>query len=136
MSDSIYNYFLSLQEFEDYLGGSRFSGKGIAALPVFSDSKQIFPTAYCEWSSKNGFSLKVNSSESSAAHDRVGWNESDWERKEDLFRFAPNDKEEVFFQALDKNRMHILWKSDRGIVFSGTVERVKTGILRRLFGKS
>ncbi|EPG75970.1 hypothetical protein LEP1GSC058_0535 [Leptospira fainei serovar Hurstbridge str. BUT 6] len=134
MYSSIYNYFLSFQEFEGYLGGSRFSGKGITAMPVFSDSRQTIPTAHFEWSTKKGFSLNVNSSEFSSVHDREGWNESDWERKEDLFRFTPNDKEEVFFQALDRNRMHMLWKSDRGIVFSGTLERVKTGILRKLFG--
>ncbi|TGK17488.1 hypothetical protein EHO61_13995 [Leptospira fluminis] len=131
MSSSIYNYFLDFSEFESYLKGRPFFGSGISAIPAFDSKTSDSAEATMEWSTKRGFRLELKHTEK--VHLRKEWKETEWERKEDLFRFFPNPSEEIFFQALDKNRFHVLWKSERGIVFSGTLSRKNASLLHRIF---
>ncbi|TGK06171.1 hypothetical protein EHO60_16385 [Leptospira fletcheri] len=130
MSSSIYNYFLDFSEFENYLKGPSFFGSGISAIPAFDSKTSNSTEARVEWSAKRGFHLELKHPEK--AYIRKDWNDTEWERKEDLFRFFPEPFEEIFFQALDKSRFHVLWKSERGIVFSGTLSRKKTSLLHKI----
>ncbi|PJZ50130.1 hypothetical protein [Leptospira saintgironsiae] len=129
----IYNYYFQFSEFQSYLEGRRFQGEGIhfdSGSPQGSTKPPIL-SAFLD--PKKGFILKLRSSKTI---ERVctDWTDTSWERKEDLFVWNLSPTEQIYFQALDRNRIHIHWKSSTDIIFSGTIDIKAKSFLQKILG--
>ncbi|PJZ70150.1 hypothetical protein CH373_10255 [Leptospira perolatii] len=127
MSDHVYNYFYQFDEFENYLKSKKFIGKGIEAIAnperPFDSSQSV--SVILSWNRNAGLHLLLKSPKSEVSITRKTLIEDEWERKEDLFRFLPDQNSEIIFQALDRQRIHLVWKFQTGIAFSGILEAKK-----------
>lgn len=125
----IYNYFFHFEEFHSYLQGKKFEGTGISS---FSDPEKSGNSAKAvlSFDAQKGLVLKLSPiRENRGASEYV---ESDWVRKEDWFVWQPAPGEEVSFQALDAARLHLHWKSQQDILFSGTLDSRKESFGSRI----
>ncbi|PKA15364.1 hypothetical protein [Leptospira haakeii] len=122
----IYNYYFQFSEFQSYLEGRKFQGEGIQFDSGSPQGSNKPPILFAFLDPKKGFVLQLRSGKNL---ERIcnDWTDSAWERKEDLFVWNVNPTEQIYFQALDRDRIHIHWKSSTDIIFSGTIEvRVKS----------
>lgn len=127
----IYNYYFQFLEFQSYLEGRRFQGEGIhfdSGAPEGSTKPPIL-SAFLD--PKKGFILQLKSSKTL---ERIctDWTDHSWTRKEDLFVWNISPTEQIYFQALDRNRIHIHWKSSSDIIFSGTIEESKKSFIQKI----
>ncbi|TGK00616.1 hypothetical protein EHO59_11735 [Leptospira semungkisensis] len=130
----IYNYFFSFEEFQAYLEGKHFLGLGISSQQDANPSKANIPKVSLRYDPKKGLLLKTLGEKEPKLLQANEWSDSVWERKEDLFEWKPNETDLVYFQALDRNRLHLHWKSNLEIPFSGILDSKKKGLWARLFG--
>ncbi|TGL29792.1 hypothetical protein EHQ52_17620 [Leptospira koniambonensis] len=129
----IYNYFFQFSEFQYYLEGRRFKGEGIhfdSGSPQDSAKPPIL-SAFLD--PKKGFILQLRSSKT-IEKICTDWTDNFWERKEDLFVWNVSPTEQIYFQALDRNRIHIHWKSSTDIIFSGTIEVGTKSFFQKILG--
>lgn len=117
----IYNYFFQFSEFQSYLEGKRFQGEGIHFDSGSSERSVKPPILSAFLDPKKGFILQLKAGKTL---ERIctDWTDNFWTRKEDLFVWNVSPTEQIYFQALDRNRIHIHWKSSNDILFSGTIE--------------
>ncbi|MEI1279277.1 hypothetical protein V6Z05_13195 [Leptospira venezuelensis] len=118
----IYNYFFQFSEFHSYLEARKFRGEGIHFdSGTLGEVSKKPPTLSAFLDPKKGLILQLKSNK---ALERIctDWSDHSWERKEDLFVWKISPTEQIYFQALDKNRIHTHWKSATDIIFSGTIE--------------
>ncbi|TGK05577.1 hypothetical protein EHQ53_18335 [Leptospira langatensis] len=130
----IYNYFYTFEEFQVYLEGKQFVGLGISSHPDPNFTPTNAPKISLRYDLKKGLLLKDLGEKEPKLLSCNTWSDDTWNRKEDLFEWKPNEKDQVYFQALDRNRLHMHWKSDLDIPFSGILHAKKKGFLARLFG--
>ncbi|TGK43861.1 hypothetical protein [Leptospira andrefontaineae] len=129
----IYNYYFHFSEFQSYLEGRRFQGEGIhfdSGAPEGSSKPPIL-AAYLD--PKKGFILQLRSGKN-LERICIDWTDNSWTRKEDLFVWNVSPTEQIYFQALDRNRIHTHWKSSTDIIFSGTIEEGKKSFLQKILG--
>ncbi|TGN01972.1 hypothetical protein [Leptospira dzoumogneensis] len=129
----IYNYYFQFSEFQSYLEGRRFQGEGIH---FDSGSPQVStkpPTLFAFLDPKKGLILQLRSGKT-IEKVCTDWTDYSWERKEDLFVWNVSPTEQIYFQALDKNRIHIHWKSSTDIIFSGTIEVRAKSFFQKILG--
>ncbi|TGM94527.1 hypothetical protein [Leptospira licerasiae] len=129
----IYNYYFQFAEFRSYLEGRRFQGEGIHFDSGSPEGSAKPPILSAFLDPKKGFILQLRSGK---ILERIctDWTDRSWTRKEDLFVWNVSPTEQIYFQALDINRLHIHWKSSTDIIFSGTIEVGKKSFLQKILG--
>lgn len=113
--------------------GRIFQGEGIHFDSGSLGDSQKPTKLFLEFDPKKGLRLRLKS-EKNLELVSSEFSDNFWTRKEDLFIWKPNSKEEIYFQAMDRNRLHIHWKSSSEIYFSGTIGIRPKSILEKIFG--
>ncbi|WP_108927530.1 hypothetical protein [Leptospira johnsonii] len=125
----IYNYYFQFSEFQSYLEGRRFQGTGIHFDSGAPEGFAKPPILSAFLDPKKGLILQLRSSKT-LEKICTDWTDNSWSRKEDLFIWNVSPTEQIYFQALDSNRIHIHWKSSSDIIFSGTIELGKKSLVQ------
>ncbi len=130
----IYNYFFSFEEFGSYLEEKRFFGRGISSYSNANLGGGDSSKVSLSYNSKKGLLLKFLEGKNDLTRETSDWNDADWVRKEDWFVWTPQSGEEVSIQALDHARLHLYWKSQHEILFSGIIDSNRKSFFQTLLG--